>query len=747
MSDKTVRQVGLREIIKIHQANYSVFRAKTEEEIYQAIQNVIGNCPFIVAYYAVNETGLQRKAFTNPFKSEPDIANPEQLDLTPAEISNYFSHEIRISPISNLLLPEALKIYAAAENCNQLAILPVLKDVEISGILLAFFLREQLVSLETIDPLARLVEIIPQALGNVKAAHITRQRMRELEAIAETSLAISSSNDLEGLYKILHTQIEATIGKINFAVALYNSLNETIEIPYSTETGEVTTVEPFPMGEGVVSILIRTRQPLMLVEDAERRLKALGAIIVGEPAKSWLGCPLVVAGKAIGALIVQDLEHEHRFSQDDLRLMISLSSQVAGAVYNIRLLQEARRSALQLQTVAEISREVSSSLIIDSLLKQAVSLVRERFNFYHAAVFLVDSTGEFAVIREATGDAGNQMKRSGYKLEVGSKSIIGFVTHQKEQLVVNDIRKDLNYVPNPFLFETKAEACLPLRIGERILGVLDVQSQHTYVFTDENTRILQILADQLAVAIVNSDLFAEAQERLSQHRLLHHVTTAAASSTTIEDALNSAVQGLQVTLGGDQISIMMADKEQKNLEVKSAIGYPNEESSRLKIPFGVGVTGWVAAHRQAQRISDTSKDSRFIAVNPKVRSELAIPLIYRNEVLGILNVESIRLNAYSENDEEMLGTLAGSLAAIIAHSRLLDQYRQQVERERLLYEITNKVRRTNNPEKILAITAEELSKALNARRTQIEINLPNVQPANGEVDRTQPRVTPAKSAR
>jgi sigma-B regulation protein RsbU (phosphoserine phosphatase) len=431
----------------------------------------------------------------------------------------------------------------------------------------------------------------------------------------------------------------------------------------------------------------------------------------------------VVANDAIGALVIQDIENEGRFTQDDLRLMIALSSQVAGAIYNIRLLEDARRSALQLQTVAEISREVSGSLIVDSLLQKAVSLVGESFDFYFAAVFLVEPGGENVVIREATGDAGAQMKRAGFKLGVGSKSIIGFVTLQKEPLVVNDVSKDPNYFVNQLLLETKAEACLPLKVGSRILGVLDVQSQKPYVFTTENVRILQILADQMAVAVVNSELFSEAQERLSQHRLLHHVTTAAASSTTIEEALNSAVQGLQVTLGGDQISIMMADKDQKMLEVKSSIGYPNEESARLKIPFGVGVTGWVAARRQAQRIGDTTKDSRYIAINPKVRSELAIPLIYRNEVLGILNVESTRINAYNESDEEMLGTLAGSLAAIIAHSRLLEQYRLQVERERLLYEITNKIRRTTSPEKILSITVEEISKALNTSRTQIEIKI------------------------
>jgi GAF domain-containing protein len=726
MSKNTANQVNSNELIKIHQANYAVFQAQTEKEINQAIQNALQNCQYVTAYYAVNDSGLERIFTYKPSTKKAVKAAPEQLEMTPVDVVQYFSQEARISTLAEANLPETLRSVFADVECEQLAILPIVQDVVVRGVLLAASLPEQDINIETIDPLVHLTEIIPIALDNVKAARATKQRLRELEAISETSQTISSSNDLSSLYQMLHKQINATIGDVSFAVGLYNPHNETIEIPYAAEEGTITSQDPFPLGEGAISILIRTRQSLMLVEDTERRMTAMGAKFIGKPAKSWLGCPLVVGGDAIGALVVQDLDHEQRFTQDDLRLMIALSAQVAGAIYNIRLLEDARRSALQLQTVAEISREVSSSLIVDNLLRQAITLIHERFNFYHAAVFLVDAGGENAVIREATGDAGLQMKRAGHKLGVGSKSIVGYVSQQKKALIVKDVTKDPNYYANPLLPETRAEAGLPLKVGDRILGVLDVQSQRPYAFTDENIRILQILSDQLAVAVVNSELFAEAQERLSQHRLLHHVTTAAASSTTIEEALNSAVQGLQVILGGDQIAIMMADKEQKMLEVKSAIGYPNEESSRLKVPFGVGITGWVAAHRQPQRSGDVTKDSRYIALNPKVRSELAVPLIYRNEILGILNVESPRLNAYSENDEEMLGTLAGSLAAIIAHSKLLEQFRQQIERERLLYEITNKIRRTTNPDKILAITADELSKTLNTRRTQISISLQNI---------------------
>jgi GAF domain-containing protein len=729
MSEKTVKLADLNTQIKVHQANYAIFQARTEKELNQAIQNALQSCQYVTAYYMVNATGLERLFTYHPGTKKSLKAAPAQLEMAPTEIVQLFSQEIRISALQESKLPETLLACLSGAGCDRLAILPIIEDVEVLGVLFAAAQPEQELDLENLDPLVHLSEIIPVSLNNVKAARAIKQRLRELEAISEASQTISSSNDLGSLYKMLHAQINATIGNVNFAVALYNQHNNTIELPYTVEEGRIHSEDPFPLGEGLISILIRTRQPLMIVEDTQRHLAALGAKMVGAPAKSWLGCPLVVGGDAIGALIIQDIEHELRFTQDDLRLMISLSAQVAGAIYNISLLEDSRRNALQLQTVAEISREVSGTLIVDNLLRQAVTLVHERFNFYHAAVFLVDASGDFAVIREATGEAGAQMKRAGHKLGIGSKSIVGYVTQQKQVLVVNDVVHDPNYYANPLLPETRAEACLPLHVGDRILGVLDVQSQRAYAFTDENIRILQILSDQLAVAVVNSELFAEAQERLSQHRLLHHVTTAAASSTTIEEALNSAVQGLQVTLGGDQISIMMADKEQKMLEVKASVGYPNEDSARLRIPFGVGITGWVATRRQAQRSGDVTKDSRYIAVNPKVRSELAIPLVYRNEVLGILNVESPRVNAYTESDEEMLGTIAGSLAAIIAHSKLLDQFRQQAERERLLYEITNKIRRTTNPDKILSITADELGKTLNARRTRISISLQSILPA------------------
>jgi GAF domain-containing protein len=349
-----------------------------------------------------------------------------------------------------------------------------------------------------------------------------------------------------------------------------------------------------------------------------------------------------------------------------------------------------------------------------------VELIRSRFDFYHAAIFLKDMPGEFVVIREATGDAGAQLKRAGHKLGIGSKSVVGYVANEGEPLVVNDTARDTTYYANPLLPDTRAEAAIPLRVGDRIVGVLDVQSKQAYAFSAENLRTLQILADQLAIAVVNTELFAETQEHLAQHRLLHHITTTAASGTTLDEALQSAVNGLQVTLGGDRVSILLADREKKILEVRAAVGYASDVFD-LRIPLGSGITGWAAAHRRTLRVNNVLSDARYIEGSSNTRSEMAIPLLYRSELLGVLNVESEQLSAYAENDEELLGTLGGSLAAIIANARLLEQIRAQAERERILFEISDKIRRTTDMETILATTASELTRAVGANSARIKI--------------------------
>ena len=689
------------------------------------VENPLNNQSFVTAYFIVTGKCLQLLPSAGALGPESPTAIPGGIELAVSlpEVESLFqSGPIQVDLQVASSLPPPLTAYPRQLGCKVAAYVPILQKGQLRGLVLIGAQGQHELNEEVINSFARTIWLTVNAMESsaFSSEPIDERRAAEARAISVLASNMTNMDDLRSFYQLIHEQVRLVIGNYGFVIAIYDQRTNSINIPYLYEDNTFSSLDSFPLGEGLTSVLIRTREPLMLVEDTERRAIAMGAKIAGKPALSWLGVPLLARGEAIGAIIIQDLEHEHSFDANDLRFMVSVANQVSGAIHNVVLINESKKAALQFETAAEIARDISSSLDLDELLEKAVELIRSRFDFYHAAIFLKDLPGEFVVIREATGDAGAQLKRAGYKLGIGSKSVVGIVAGQGEPLIVNNITRDTTHSPNPLLPETRAEAALPLKVSDRIVGVLDVQSKQTYSFSDENLRTLQILADQLAIAVVNTELFAETQEHLAQHRLLHHITTTAASGTTLDEALQSAVNGLQVTLGGDRVSILLADREKKILEVRAAVGYANDVFE-LRIPLGSGVTGWAAAHRRTLRVNNVLLDTRYIEGSPNTRSELAIPLLYRSELLGVLNVESEQLSAYAENDEELLGTLGGSLAAIIANARLLEQIRAQAERERILFEISDKIRRTTDMETILTTTVSELTRAVGASSAKIRL--------------------------
>jgi GAF domain-containing protein len=699
----------------------------------ETLADALEGIPFPSVTFTVENNGLRLIKSSNLQDTFNKDDLPKQIDIDPNQLQEklmampqnlfWLNGGTKVFNVSSekKTIPELFD-FASCLEFDKISFFQVSSKKGFHGLVLVGSYESQTLTEKIVNSYSKIIKL---ACGGFEQAVDTEQSnisVVESGTLATIFSSIKTPWDTAEFFGALHEQIKKSIGEYSFIGALYDEKTDSIRIPYIFEEGEMKAIESFPIGEGLTSVLLRTKQPLLINENIVEQAETLGAKVVGNLAKSWMGVPLLVDTQAIGALIVQDLEKEKVFTQDHLEYLSALAKQVAGILYNAQLLDEHRNQITKIQTAAEIARDISSALDLNELLLKAVNLIRDRFNFYHAAIFLMDNAGTHAIIREATGEAGAQMKRIGHKLAVGSKSVVGYVAGQGEPLVVNDITQDVTHLPNPLLPDTRAEAAIPLKIGDRILGVLDVQSTIPFSFNQNDLTTMQTLADQVAIAVSNTELFAETQEHLSQHRLLHHIITSAASGTTLEEALNSTVEGLQVTLGGDRVAILMADEERKNLVNQAWVGY-SEEASGLTIPFGSGITGWVASHQKTLRIDDITKDARYIQVSANTRSELALPLIFRNDILGVLNVESEQVAAYTENDEEILGTLAGSLAAIITNARLVDKIRKQAERERLLYEITSKIRRSTDMHTILSTTINEINRATGARRTQITVGI------------------------
>ncbi len=174
------------------------------------------------------------------------------------------------------------------------------------------------------------------------------------------------------------------------------------------------------------------------------------------------------------------------------------------------------RHTSQLEAAATVAREAAEIRDLDTLLNETVRLISERFGFYHAGIFLVDEAGEYAVLRAASSEGGKRMLARGHRLAVGKVGIVGTVAGTGKPRIALDVGADAVFFSNPDLPYTRSEMALPLKVGERVIGVLDVQSVEPSAFTNEDVAVLQTMADQIALAIENARLLSEVQDRLRE---------------------------------------------------------------------------------------------------------------------------------------------------------------------------------------------------------------------------------------
>jgi len=286
-------------------------------------------------------------------------------------------------------LPNLLVNFFQEINFHNLTLYPIFVESNLAALVFFGTIDEQPFSNTMSNAITNLIEITKTSLERVTALKKITDQFTELQTLNAVYQSISTETNLNQLYEVIHEQIVNVMGNINFLIALYSEDDSTIEIPYMDDGDEIISVPPFPLGQGLTSIIIRTRQPLMIVEDTINRCRALGAIVTGDrPALSWLGVPIIVGEDILGAIVVQDLEQERRFNEDDMLLLTTLTAQIAISVRNASLMEETRKLANHEQTVIEISSKISQSIEIENILKTAVRELGQLPNVTNASVHL-----------------------------------------------------------------------------------------------------------------------------------------------------------------------------------------------------------------------------------------------------------------------------------------------------------------------------------------------------------------------
>ncbi len=344
-----------------------------------------------------------------------------------------------------------------------------------------------------------------------------------------------------------------------------------------------------------------------------------------------------------------------------------------------------RRAAL-LQAGAEVSRKVSSILDPERLLSETVDVICDEFDFYYAGVFLIDETNEWAVLHAGRGEAGAQMLDEGHKLRINGPSMIGASTGRADALIALDVGEEPVHFKNPHLPNTRSEMALPLKARDKVIGALTVQSVEEAAFSDEDVAALQAMADQLAIAIDNSRLYDKVYGLLNQltrrTKLLQAAAQVGRDVTSILDLdklLNNAVDIICNAYDFYYSGVFLVDDASGEWAVlRAGRGEAGAamlaEGHRLKVG-GHSMIGAAVARRQARIALDVGEEPVHFKNPhlPDTRSEMALPLIVREDVIGAVTVQSVKEAAFSDYDITSLQAMADQLAIAINNARLLKE--------------------------------------------------------------------------
>lgn len=331
--------------------------------------------------------------------------------------------------------------------------------------------------------------------------------------------------------------------------------------------------------------------------------------------------------------------------------------------------------ARQLQAAAEVGQAATTIRDIDDLFSQATHLISERFDFYHAGIFLLDSTGEYAVLQAANSEGGQRMLARNHQLEVSETSIVGYATARRQPRIALDVGRDAVYFDNPDMPATRSEMALPLIVGDKLLGALDVQSKRSAAFSDEDIVVLQVLANQLAIAIENARLFTENQETLEATRRAY--------------------------------TALSQESWQEFLRTEPQLGFLATSQQSVNVSKKPWTSEMIEA---ARRGSNVRLDERT----------LAIPIVLRGHTLGVVRLKKDAAAPPWNTDEiNLMDALIDQLEFALENARSHRDAQQRAARESLVTEITTKIRSTNHPQEMLEIAISELREALQAKRAQI----------------------------
>lgn len=351
----------------------------------------------------------------------------------------------------------------------------------------------------------------------------------------------------------------------------------------------------------------------------------------------------------------------------ELRMRVRERDRIVDELSTLRNSQELNieKQIAQLQATAQVAREATSSHNLNQILTSTVNLISEQFGFYHIGIFLIEENGNYAVLRAANSEEGRRMLSRQHKLEVGQVGIVGYVASSGKPRIVLDVGQDGVFFDNPDLPLTRSEMALPMKVQDRVIAVLDVQSVQPEAFNEQDLAILQTLADQVALAIENTRLLSERQQALEE----------------LESSYSR------------QIHLAW----QKRL-ANRPIAYTYE-------PSGIRAA-------QASELGGVSNETNL----------LSVPIRLRGQEIGSLKLRrNGTASPWTPEDRELVAEVVNQIALALENARLIDEIQQRAVQEQLVSQISQKTQSSLDLEAVMKAAVQEIGRAVGASKVQIRL--------------------------
>ena len=323
----------------------------------------------------------------------------------------------------------------------------------------------------------------------------------------------------------------------------------------------------------------------------------------------------------------------------------------------------------------EVADVVNTTLDLDTTLRRVAELVRKVVDYEIFAILLLNEKTQDLRIRFQVGYPKEVADRM--RIKVGD-GVTGLAAQRREAILVGDVAKDGRYISA--IPEVRSELAVPLIIKNRVIGVIDIESLQPDHFTEEHKQLLTLIASRVAVGIENARLYTRTTRQARTLLLLNEIARELTSILNLDQLLKRIAELLSRLIDYQMFSILLLDASGEKLQHRFSLRFQENIQLKHDVPLGKGIVGHAAQHKHAVLVPDVSKDARYVLSNPETRSELAVPLIYKDKVIGVLDLEHTRRGFFTDDHKRTVTTLAAQVAIAIENARLYEQIERQEKR-------------------------------------------------------------------